>query len=275
METWDDSESEAPESDSEEEQANVAFMPTTSRSSSETESDSKENLRQKFKNLKKVHEGTIEECEKLEKEVFELKENNFILEREKDFSTKKCSKLEETFSKAPPTSDTIINKYDKVFQKFLNNILDRSKMASMIYGIYVDDIIFGSANPSVCQEVSKLLQEEFEMSLMQELKFKKLSDESNTSENPTKVRTNWNRFIRWMTYEIFKMKGLSEQVRNEFIRGAKERLEARLEKEAAEKAEREAAKKAAKEAAEKAAAEAVVEEKDEQEAEVSMAAKAA
>lgn len=36
--------------------------------------------------------------------------------------------------------------------------------------------------------------------------FKKLSDESNTSEKPSEVRTNWNRFIRWMTYDIFKMK---------------------------------------------------------------------
>ena len=41
----------------------------------------------------------------------------------------------------------------------------------MICQIYVDDIIFGSANPSVWQEFSELMQEEFEMSLMQELKF--------------------------------------------------------------------------------------------------------
>ena len=40
-------------------------------------------LRQKFKILKRVHEETVEECDKLEKEVSELKENNFILEREK------------------------------------------------------------------------------------------------------------------------------------------------------------------------------------------------
>ena len=40
----------------------------------------------------------------------------------------------------------------------------------MICQIYVDDIIFGSANPSVCQEFSELMQVEFEMSLMQELK---------------------------------------------------------------------------------------------------------
>jgi hypothetical protein len=41
----------------------------------------------------------------------------------------------------------------------------------MICQIYVDDIIFGSANPSVCQFFFELMQAEFEMSLMQELKF--------------------------------------------------------------------------------------------------------
>jgi hypothetical protein len=40
----------------------------------------------------------------------------------------------------------------------------------MICQIYVDDIIFGSANPFVCQEFSELMQAAFEMSLMQELK---------------------------------------------------------------------------------------------------------
>lgn len=42
METWGDSEYEASEQDSEEEQANIAFMSTTSGSSSETKSDSEE-----------------------------------------------------------------------------------------------------------------------------------------------------------------------------------------------------------------------------------------
>jgi hypothetical protein len=41
----------------------------------------------------------------------------------------------------------------------------------MIFQIYVDDMIFGLANPSVCQEFSELMQAEFEMSLMQQLKF--------------------------------------------------------------------------------------------------------
>ena len=42
MATWDDSEFKAPKSDYEEEQANVAFMATTSGSSSRTDSDSEE-----------------------------------------------------------------------------------------------------------------------------------------------------------------------------------------------------------------------------------------
>lgn len=42
METWDDSESEASEPASKEEQANVAFMAITSGSSSERESNSEE-----------------------------------------------------------------------------------------------------------------------------------------------------------------------------------------------------------------------------------------
>jgi len=37
--------------------------------------------------------------------------------------------------------------------------------------IYVDDIIFGSTNASLFNEFSKLMQDEFEMSVMGELKF--------------------------------------------------------------------------------------------------------
>jgi len=37
--------------------------------------------------------------------------------------------------------------------------------------IYVDDIIFGSTNASLCKEFSKLIHDEFEMSMMGELKF--------------------------------------------------------------------------------------------------------
>lgn len=66
-----------------------------------------------------------------------------------------------------------------------------------------------------------------------------------------------------MTSEAFKLKGLSEQVRNDFARDAGERLQARLVREAEEKDRREAEEKArleeeqrVREAAEKAVAEA-------------------
>ena len=41
----------------------------------------------------------------------------------------------------------------------------------LVVQIYVDDIIFGSTKASLCKEFSKLMQEEFEMSMMGELKF--------------------------------------------------------------------------------------------------------
>jgi len=41
----------------------------------------------------------------------------------------------------------------------------------LVVQIYVDDIIFGSTNASLCQEFFKLMQDEFEMSMMGELKF--------------------------------------------------------------------------------------------------------
>lgn len=53
-----------------------------------------------------------------------------------------------------------------------------------------------------------------------------------------------------MTYEVFKLKGLSEQVRNDYIREAKERLEAHLVKDAEEKAREEAEEQARREAKE-------------------------
>lgn len=64
-----------------------------------------------------------------------------------------------------------------------------------------------------------------------------------------------------MTFEDFKLKDLFEQVRNDFIREAGERLQARLAREAKEKTRREAEENAhveeeqrAREAAEKAIA---------------------
>ena len=41
----------------------------------------------------------------------------------------------------------------------------------LVVQIYVDDIIFGSTNASLCKKFSKLMKDEFEMSMMGELKF--------------------------------------------------------------------------------------------------------
>ena len=37
--------------------------------------------------------------------------------------------------------------------------------------IYVDDILFGSTNASLCKEFSMLMHDEFDMSMVRELKF--------------------------------------------------------------------------------------------------------
>ena len=41
----------------------------------------------------------------------------------------------------------------------------------LIVQIYVDDIIFSATNYYLCEQFSKLMQENFEMSMMGELKF--------------------------------------------------------------------------------------------------------
>ncbi|XP_050909533.1 uncharacterized protein LOC127123351 [Lathyrus oleraceus] len=88
------------------------------------------------------------------------------------------------------------------------------------------------------------------------VKLRTLSEQSSLSDNPYEIMTHWNGFLRWMTFEVFKLKGLSEQVRNDYIRGAEERLEACLIKEAEEKARHEAEEKASLEAEEQARKEA-------------------
>jgi hypothetical protein len=51
-----------------------------------------------------------------------------------------------------------------LFWKTFNNKI-------LIVQIYVDDIIFRSANASLCEDFSKCMQSEFEMSMMGEIKF--------------------------------------------------------------------------------------------------------
>ena len=49
--------------------------------------------------------------------------------------------------------------------------IKKSKHDLLIVQIYVDDIIFSATNHCLCEEFSKLMQGEFEMSMMGELKF--------------------------------------------------------------------------------------------------------
>ncbi|KAI5398803.1 hypothetical protein KIW84_064256 [Lathyrus oleraceus] len=78
-------------------------------------------------------------------------------------------------------------------------------------------------------------------------KVKSLTINSGISDDPSAVRTQWNRVIHWMTFEAFKLKSLSEQVRNDFIRDAEARLQERLAREAEEQARKEAEEKARQE----------------------------
>ena len=49
--------------------------------------------------------------------------------------------------------------------------IKRSSYENLIIQVYVDDVIFGSPNISLCEEFSILMQSEFEMSMMGELTY--------------------------------------------------------------------------------------------------------
>ncbi|KAL2319304.1 hypothetical protein Fmac_028273 [Flemingia macrophylla] len=55
----------------------------------------------------------------------------------------------------------------------IDNTLFKKELKNnfLIIQIYVDDIIFGGTNEGLCQEFAKLMHDEFEMSMMGELKF--------------------------------------------------------------------------------------------------------
>jgi len=72
--------------------------------------------------------------------------------------------------------------YDRLSNFLIKNDFKRGQVDTTLFGrtlkkdilvvqIYADDIIFGSTNASLCKEFSKLMQDEFEMSMMGELKF--------------------------------------------------------------------------------------------------------
>jgi len=72
--------------------------------------------------------------------------------------------------------------YDRLSNFLIKNNFKRGQVDTTLFRrtlekdirvvqIYVDDIIFGSTNASLFKEFSKLMQDEFEMSMMGELKF--------------------------------------------------------------------------------------------------------
>ncbi|XP_050895685.1 uncharacterized protein LOC127102350 [Lathyrus oleraceus] len=78
-------------------------------------------------------------------------------------------------------------------------------------------------------------------------KIKSLTINSGISDDPSEVRIHWNRVISWITSEAFKLKGLSEQVCNDFIRDAGIRLQECLAREDEERARKEDEEKACQE----------------------------
>src|ERR1044072_8673265 len=159
MATWDDSESE--EGDSEEEQAATALMARTGKeieveSASEAESDSDEEdevlspfspyelkaslleMMEKYNSLRSKHKilkkDLVETSDRFEQTISELNEKNFSLVSSHLALRSKISKLEQEVISSTSDSDNE-KKYEKSFQYFLAKNVDRSKMASLIYGV--------------------------------------------------------------------------------------------------------------------------------------------
>ena len=72
--------------------------------------------------------------------------------------------------------------YEKLSSFLMENGFSRGKVDTTLFRknsqtdfilvqIYVDDIIFGATNENLCEDFSKLIQTEFEMSMMGELRF--------------------------------------------------------------------------------------------------------
>ncbi|KAJ9541518.1 hypothetical protein OSB04_028024 [Centaurea solstitialis] len=65
----------------------------------------------------------------------------------------------------------------------------------LLVQIYVDDIIFGSTNPDLCTKFSKIMETEFEMSMMGELNF---FLGIQVKQNPDGIFINQSKYIKYM-----------------------------------------------------------------------------
>src|ERR1044072_5266990 len=82
----------------------------------------------------KYEEIISEVFENYEKTISELDKKNLSLESSNEYFRNKISKLEKEISSGGSDSNNEM-KYEKSFQYFLTNSIDRSKMASLIYGV--------------------------------------------------------------------------------------------------------------------------------------------
>ena len=71
----------------------------------------------------------------------------------------------DTLSKFLFDHDFTIGTVDKTLFKFVKD------SHILLVQIYVDDIIFGSTNPKLCDKFSKMMQDKFEMTMMGKLTF--------------------------------------------------------------------------------------------------------
>ena len=86
-------------------------------------------IRVKFRNLKRNLASDSDKTKSLKLENSELKDKISKLENQLQNSQK------EIISETPSNADKTIKEYDHSFQKFLAKNIDKSKMASMIYGV--------------------------------------------------------------------------------------------------------------------------------------------
>ncbi|KAH9726519.1 hypothetical protein KPL70_008287 [Citrus sinensis] len=152
--TWDDSDEETSDDDEQQEMTNLALMVVGEESCDELDEVSVlptyDELHDAFKDL---HDELmkIDHVYKLSKALYGLKQaprawydrlKNFLLDN--DFSMGKA--------------DTTL-------------FVESKNQDILIVQIYVDDIIFGSTNELLCKDFSSCMSQEFEMSMMGELKY--------------------------------------------------------------------------------------------------------
>ena len=104
--------------------------------------------------------------------------------------------------------------YDRLSKFLLNNnfsrdnvdttlFIKRNQNDMLVIQIYVDDIIFGSTNESLCQDFAKLMQGEFEMSMMENLPSSsdsKSNKQKKESPSPkASTSRNYSKDLEWRT----------------------------------------------------------------------------